>query len=129
MLMTATPRVPSADTDSIRPDQSPRAIGTTAPVATESLNTPPRARAFAPNTIDWPSPDQAYCPIAPLNEVVSWRGSPPFRGDDPQLVLGELPRTVGRCEVGERLAFGRPLEAGRRRAEKQTCGLLRDARS
>src|SRR6185295_581787 len=80
VLMTATPRVPSADTDSIRPDQSPRATGVTPPLATATLKTPPRARAVAPKTIDWPSPDHAYCPIAPLNDAVSWRGSPPSAG-------------------------------------------------
>src|SRR5712671_6481098 len=76
-LMTATPRLPSAETDSIRPDQLPPAIGATAPVATDTLKTPPRARLLAPNTIDWPSADQEYCPMAPLNDEVSWRGSPP----------------------------------------------------
>ena len=36
VLTTATPRRPSADTDSTRPDHSPAATGATAPLATFS---------------------------------------------------------------------------------------------
>src|SRR5947209_2108129 len=77
---TATPRLPSADTDSIRPDHSPPAICVTAPVATFTRCTDPRARTCAPKTIDWPSGAQLYCAMSPLNDPVRFRGSPPSAG-------------------------------------------------
>src|SRR6185503_1818317 len=77
VLITAAPRRPSAETDSIRPDQSPLASLLTAPLATDTRKTPLRARAFAPKRIDWPSAAQLYCPMAPLNDDDTWRGSPP----------------------------------------------------
>ena len=110
VLTTATPRLPSAETDSIRPDQLPPATGATAPVATETLKTPPRARVCAPNTIDWPSADQEYCPMAPLNDAVSLRGSPPSAGTTQSLSSARSHDVSARREVGERFAFGRPLD-------------------
>src|SRR5207247_65606 len=80
LLMTAAPRFPSVDTDSMRPDQSPAAMDDTAPVATSTRYAAPRARTLAPKTIDRPSGDHAYCPILPLKDPVIARASPPSAG-------------------------------------------------
>ena len=60
VLMTATPRLPSAETDSMRPDQSPLETFVTAPLATDIRNAALRAREFAPKRIDWPSAAHVY---------------------------------------------------------------------
>src|SRR5262245_61528563 len=81
VLTTATPRLPSADTDSIRPDQSPAAVsGAIEPFDTLTRYAAPRARTCAPKTIDCPSADHAYCAMPPLKAPVSVRGTPPSLG-------------------------------------------------
>src|SRR4051812_10766749 len=77
---TAVPRLPRADPDPPPPDQPPPAICVTAPVATLTRCTVPRARTCAPNTIDCPSGVQLYCAMSPLKVPVSLRGSPPSAG-------------------------------------------------